>query len=394
MSDGDYTQAHHLPEQRGDKGPVDPQELPRQRRGITPQMHGRYPDYDVLEQQRHWDEVTRRVVLDRVDNVPEIAFFDPAELETATAFCDLVTAQDEDPRIPVVNYVDEKLARGQGDGYQYFDMPDDTETWRLVVRGLDREARKRGADRFALLSSTDQLEVVTRFPHGLANNSDQVGRYVMVQGATQVAARFPIELRMYKAPPPEVSSEQFYETDESRGFARGFSIQTISPLPIGWAEHVQAEGHWGHALREYMRDYNHWTVLGLMCELLPQPENRVTLARETDRYGMPVANFTHSLCENDKANIAFATKVVEQIWEAADAQDTLAIDRYAHLVGGCRMGFSPEDSVVDSTQRAWEVPNLYVVDGSVFPTEGAANPALIIMALADRVADLLKAKRA
>ncbi|HEY6029549.1 MAG TPA: GMC family oxidoreductase, partial [Gaiellaceae bacterium] len=111
------------------------------------------------------------------------------------------------------------------------------------------------------------------------------------------------------------------------------------------------------------------------------------------RYGMPVANFTHSLCENDKANIACATKVMEEIWEGAGAQDTLKIDRYAHLVGGCRMGSSPEDSVVDSTQRAWEVPNLYVVDGSVFPTEGAANPALVIMALADRVADLLKAKR-
>ena len=166
MSYGDFSQAHHLPKQRGDKGPVDPKELPRQRRGITPQLHGRYPDHDVLEQQGHWDEVTRRVVLDRVDNVPEIEFFEPAELETATTFCDLVTAQDEDPRIPVVNYVDQKLARGEGDGYQYFDLPDDTETWRLVVRGLDQEAAKRGAERFALLPYDDQLEVVTRFSEG------------------------------------------------------------------------------------------------------------------------------------------------------------------------------------------------------------------------------------
>ena len=80
----------------------------------------------------------------------------------------------------------------------------------------------------------------------------------MVQGAPQVAGRFPEELRMYKAPPPEISSEQFYETDAARGFARGFSIQTVGPLPIGWAEHVLADGHWGQALREYMRDYNHW----------------------------------------------------------------------------------------------------------------------------------------
>ncbi len=232
-----------------------------------------------------------------------------------------------------------------------------------------------------------------RFPDGIGNTYDQLGRYVMVQGATQVAARFPEDLRMYKAPPPEVSSEQFYETDESRGFARGFSIQTVSPLPIGWAEHVQAEGHWGHSLREYMRDYNHWTMLGLLCELMPQPENRVTLADERDQYGLPVANFSHSLCENDKRNIAYATNVLQEIWEGANAQDTLQIDRYAHLVGGARMGFSAQDSVVDANHRVWGVPNLFICDGSVFPTEGAANPALVIMALADRLAGLLKGKR-
>jgi choline dehydrogenase-like flavoprotein len=240
-----------------------------------------------------------------------------------------------------------------------------------------------------LLHSTSR-----RFPNGLANGNDHVGRYVMVQGATQVAARFPFELRMYKAPPPEVSSEQFYETDESRGFARGFSIQTIGPLPIDWSQHVTAEGHWGQALREYMRDYNHWSVLGVLCELLPQAENRVTLAGEKDANGMPVAAFSHSLCDNDKKNIAFATKILQEIWDGAGAQETLKIDRYAHLVGGCRMGFSPEDSVVDSSHRAWEVPNLFVADGSVLPTQGAANPALAIMALADRLGDLLKRKRA
>jgi choline dehydrogenase-like flavoprotein len=239
-----------------------------------------------------------------------------------------------------------------------------------------------------LLHSTSR-----RFPNGLANGSDQVGRYVMVQGATQVAARFPDELRMYKAPPPEISSEQYYETDESRGFARGFSIQTISPLPIGWAEHVVAEGHWGQSLREYMRDYNHWTVLGVLSELLPEAENRVTLAAERDDLGMPVATFSYSLCENDKKNIAYARKIVQEIWEGAQAQETLTIDRFAHLVGGCRMGFGPDDSVVDSFHRAWEVPNLIVADGSVFPTQGAANPALVIMALADRLAELMRRKR-
>jgi choline dehydrogenase-like flavoprotein len=232
-----------------------------------------------------------------------------------------------------------------------------------------------------LLNSTS-----ARFPDGLGNSNDQVGRYVMVQGAPQIAARFPEPMHMYKGPPPEVSSEQFYETDPSRGFARGFSIQTVSPMPIGWAEHVLADGHWGKALREYMRDYIHWTVLGVLNELLPQPENRVTLTDELDQFGMPVPRFDYTQSDNDRANIAYSKRVVTEIWENAGAQDTLTIDRYAHLVGGCRMGTTPEDSVVDRDHRVWGVPNLFIADGSVCPTQGSANPALTIMALASRLA--------
>jgi choline dehydrogenase-like flavoprotein len=240
-----------------------------------------------------------------------------------------------------------------------------------------------------LLNSTSR-----RFPHGLANGNDQVGRCVMVQGAPQAAGRFPVEVRMYKAPPPEISSEQFYETDPGRGFARGFSIQTVGPLPIGWAEHVLAEGHWGQALREYMRDYNHWYTLGALSELLPEPENRVTVASDvTDESGIPVARMDYTQSENDRRNIAMAKQTLRDILEAAEAQDILVIDRYAHLVGGCRMGSDPRSSVVDSDHRAWEVPNLFIADGSVMPTQGSANPALTIMALASRLAERLSKKR-
>jgi choline dehydrogenase-like flavoprotein len=232
-----------------------------------------------------------------------------------------------------------------------------------------------------------------RFPHGLGNDEDQVGRYVMVQGADQTAGRFPFEVRMYKAPPPEISSEQFYETDPTRGFARGFSIQTVSPLPIGWAEHVLADGHWGRALREYLRDYNHWFAIGVLCELLPQADNRVTLADETDRYGMPVARFDHSRCDNDRRNMAYAKRVITDLLEAAGAQDVLSITRYAHLIGGCRMGTDPANSVVDRDQRVWGMTNLYLADGSVCPTQGSANPALTIMALSSRLAQHLARKR-
>ena len=163
----DFSEPHHLPNRRlPEQAHADPYDLPRQRRGITPQMHGRYPDYDVLEQQDHWDEVTRKLVLDRVHNVPELRFFERAEAETLTVFADLYLAQDSEPRIPVLAYVDEKLFEGNLDGYQYFDMPDDRETWRCVARGLDQEAQRRGAERFPLLTMEDQLEVMHEFDSG------------------------------------------------------------------------------------------------------------------------------------------------------------------------------------------------------------------------------------
>jgi choline dehydrogenase-like flavoprotein len=227
------------------------------------------------------------------------------------------------------------------------------------------------------------------FPDGIGNDHDLVGRFVMVQGAPQTAGRYDIEVRSYKAPPPEVSTEQFYETDPTKPYRRGFSIQCVSPLPITFAEHVGAQGHWGEVMREYMRDYVHWATFGALCEYLPQPDNRVTLADEVDRHGLPVARFDYSQCDNDHQLVAAATKVMEDIHRAAGADETITIKRYAHLVGGCRMAADERDGVVDHGLRTFAVPNLFITDGSVLPTQGSANPALTIMALAARAADLM-----
>ena len=228
-----------------------------------------------------------------------------------------------------------------------------------------------------------------RFPDGLANEFDQVGRYLMVQGAPQTAGRFDAEVRMYKAPPPEVSTEEFYETDPSKPYRRGFSVQTVSPLPITWAEHVAAQGHWGRALRDYMSDYVHWACLGALCEFLPLAGNRVTLADEMDAHGMPVARFSYSQCDNDKALMTAARQVMEDVLTAAGADEVVTINRYAHLVGGARMASDARHGVVDGTGRTFSVPNLYIADGSTLPTQGSANPALTIMAVAARAADHL-----
>jgi choline dehydrogenase-like flavoprotein len=232
-----------------------------------------------------------------------------------------------------------------------------------------------------------------RFPDGLCNDFDQVGRYLMVQGAPQTAGRFEQEVRMYKAPPPEVSTEQFYETDPDKDYRRGFSVQTVSPLPITWAEHVAGQGHWGGSLRSWMRDYVHWACLGALCEFLPQAENRVTLATEVDRHGLPVARFSYSQCDNDRRLMRAAQSVMEDILRGAGAQEVITFDRYAHLVGGARMAPDERSGVVDSSCRTFAVPNLLISDGSVLPTQGAANPALTIMAVAARAADRLTTDR-
>jgi choline dehydrogenase-like flavoprotein len=250
----------------------------------------------------------------------------------------------------------------------------------IVVAGYSIET-----PRLLLNSASD------RFPDGLCNDFDQVGRYLMVQGAPQTAGRFDAEVRMFKGPPPEVSTEQFYETDPTKPYKRGFSIQTVSPLPITWAEHVAAQGHWGEDLRRRMSDYVHWACLGALCEFLPQADNRVTLSEEKDRHGLPVARFSYSQCDNDRRLVRAAQSVMEDILKAAGADEVITIDRYAHLVGGARMARDEAQGVVRETGQSFAVPNLYIADGSVLPTQGSANPALTIMALAARIADGLTA---
>jgi hypothetical protein len=165
-SSRDFRRAEHLPNLRPDREPASPEDLPRQRNGVTPQMHGRYPDYNVLDEVDHWDEVTRQVVMERVDKVPEIRFFTRPEAATLGAFCDVVTAQDREPKIPVLNMVDAKLFAGQGDGFRFAGMPDDRETWRRAAQGLDAVAVQHGCESFAGASSEVQEKIVDAFHRG------------------------------------------------------------------------------------------------------------------------------------------------------------------------------------------------------------------------------------
>jgi hypothetical protein len=159
----DFREPHHLPKRRAPGDLFDPMQLPRQRRGVTPQLHGRYPDYDVLAEADAWDGPTRAVVVARVDEPPPIEFFRDEEATCLGAFADVVLAQDREPRIPVVAFVDAKLAAGRRDGYTYAGLPDDGELLRQLAAALDDVARRRGAPSYAAAPAELQDDIVGRF---------------------------------------------------------------------------------------------------------------------------------------------------------------------------------------------------------------------------------------
>jgi hypothetical protein len=131
-------------------------------------MIGRYPEFDVLASADTWDTATRAVVERRLRTCPDLRFFTAEEEPALRAFCDTAMAQEREPRVPVAELIDEKLAAGRLDGYQYADMPDDRECWRLVLRGLDEVAREvHGAASFADCGEADRGAIVERFSKGL-----------------------------------------------------------------------------------------------------------------------------------------------------------------------------------------------------------------------------------
>ena len=228
---------------------------------------------------------------------------------------------------------------------------------------------------------------------GLANSSDTVGRYLMAQAGNVVLGRFDQPVRMYKAPPAHALTEEFYETDPRNDFVRGFAIQTVGPLPIAFGKQmVSAKRAWGWGLRREMMDYNHWASLGLLGEILPWPDNRVTLSEERDQFGIRVPHISFSLHDNDHKLIKAAKNKTMEVMHAAGATEVIQEARYAHLVGAARMGNDPRTSVVDKFGRTHDVANLFLCDGSILPTQGSANPGLTIQALAARTADYLIAQ--
>jgi choline dehydrogenase-like flavoprotein len=227
-----------------------------------------------------------------------------------------------------------------------------------------------------------------KHPHGLANSNGLVGKYFMVHSNHAVWGVMQDEIRWYKGPPSMAVCEHWNYEDRGKDFHGGYAFMSQGPLPIDHARSlVSNTGMFGIELRQRMALYNHMAGLKIVGESNAREENRVELADETDEFGIPLARVTYAYSENDKRLFGHSLRFMRQMLEAAGASDMTETASTAHLMGGCRMGTSPSDSVTNADGRTWDIPNLWICDGSLFPTSGGVNPSLTIYALACRMGD-------
>ncbi len=292
-------------------------------------------------------------------------------------------------------------AQGRATGARYLDDAGalhEVRARRVVVAG-----NAVGSARLLLMSTSG------RFPDGLANASGLVGRHLMYHHHAAVRFRTSEPTRSVTGIEAYRAIDDWHPSDASRGFVRGGVVAEVNSFtrqPIVFA--FGADGHpgleraWGDAFAEYLREMPFTVTLGSILEDLPMEDNRVDLDPDvTDGRGLPVARLTHRQHPND---IAMSRWYRERMLELADScgaearspilipgpgytDETTAIKGSAHLHGTCRMGDDPARSVVDRDGHAHDVPNLWVVDGAVFPTSGGYNPTLTIVANALRIAD-------
>lgn len=235
-----------------------------------------------------------------------------------------------------------------------------------------------------------------RQPHGLGNHTGTLGQSLMVHSNDAVFAELDREVRWYKGPPSMALTEDWNYIDEApdKDFMGGYALMSQGPLPVDFAKAlVSNTGLFGMALRSRMAAYNRIFGIKMVGEVEPRAENSVTLADEKDAFGVPKASVTFGYSANDQRLIRHARNKMAALVDAVGGQNAFTTSDTAHLLGGCPIGSDHATSLLDPYGRSWSVPNLWVMDGSVFPTSGGVNPSLTIMALARRTAERIARTR-
>jgi len=237
-------------------------------------------------------------------------------------------------------------------------------------------------------------------PEGLANSSGLVGKRLMMHPFGTVVGVFDEDFRAWQGPWGQfIHSLEFYETDASRGFVRGakWGLQpTGGPFSMTSAYPWGAENEiWGSGFQDAVRGrLGHSTMWGIIAEDLPEESNRVVLDPEVkDAYGIAGAKIEYKLSENSRRLVEFHQARARESLLASGARDVVVAPFIRatgwHLLGTAMMGDDPATSVVDAQGRSHDIPNLYVFDGSVWPTSAGMNPTATIAALALRFTDQL-----
>ena len=236
-------------------------------------------------------------------------------------------------------------------------------------------------------------------PDGLANSSGLVGRNLMLHPNCTVAGLYDESLASWLGPAGHLLySLQFYETDSSRGFPRGAKLHVLG-MPgvlsvLDLYEDRPFDDRWGAAVHANADSAGQGLLWAANIEDLPDPDNRITIDPSlTDSDGIPAPKVRYKISDDTRRNLRFTVDRMRDAQEASGAASTfereLWTDQPGHLLGTARMGDDPATSVVDRYGRSHDVPNLAIVDGSVFVTGGAMNPTATIAALALRCADHL-----
>jgi choline dehydrogenase-like flavoprotein len=250
-----------------------------------------------------------------------------------------------------------------------------------------------------------QLSKSNRFPDGLANSSGLVGKRLMMHPYAAVVGIFEDNLESWIGPAGEsINSMEFYETDTSRGFVRGAKwnvMPTGGPLGLRSAYGGRPiEEAWGENFHKNVeKTFAHSFEWGIIAEDLPDETNQVVLDSELcDSDGIPAPKIIYKTSDNTRKLLDFHLDKVKEAMEASGAVDMVVTplmrDCGWHLLGTARMGNDPRTSVVNQWCQSHDVPNLYIIDGSVFVTSAGVNPTATISAIALRAVDhMIKERR-
>jgi choline dehydrogenase-like flavoprotein len=230
-----------------------------------------------------------------------------------------------------------------------------------------------------------------KYPHGLANSSDQVGRNYMHHVSAFVWGIFKQPVHFWRGAVLAGVIEDETVNEPKRGFVSGYHLELAS-MDLPTIPLVGLPYGWGRDFASIMEDYRNFAGMLVLGEDMPQSGNRITLdAKVKDANGLPVAHVHVDDHPNDAALRKHAQDQVVKLYEALDAKRVIRGNTTpaAHNMGTARMSADPRDGVTNAWGQTHDIKNLFVSDGSVFSTSGSANPTLTIVALVLRQAEYI-----